>query len=201
MSDDSARLIAAPQVSANPAPRRDAPIRWVFLDRDGTLNVKPPDGEYIERPDALELLPGAAEAVRMLNQAGVWTGVVTNQRGVALGRMSADDLDAVHQRLRSLLRLEGAYVDAIYACPHGIDTCQCRKPHPGLLLQAQSEHPELDFAGAAIVGDSSGDVQAGRRLGLTTVLLSISEDDLARRAAEHVAPDLIQAASLLLAEP
>src|ERR1700751_1057661 len=90
------------------------PISWVFLDRDGTLNVKPPAGEYIERPDALRLVPGAAEAGRMLNGAGLWTGVATNQRGVALGRMSSADLAAVHARLRELLAEEGAVLDAIY---------------------------------------------------------------------------------------
>lgn len=201
MSDDSARPIVAPLDSANAAPPRDAPIRWVFLDRDGTMNVKARKGEYIERPEALELLPGAAEAVRMFNSAGIWTGVVTNQRGVALGRMSIEDLDAVHERLRHLLGLEGALVDALYVCPHGLGVCECRKPNPGLLLRAQSEHPALDFAHAAIVGDSSNDMQAGKRLGLTTVLLSTSEDDLARRAADYVVPDLVQAASLLLAQP
>lgn len=172
-------------------PRRRRAIRWVFLDRDGTLNVKPPDGEYIEGPDALELLPGAAEAVGMLNRAGLWTGVVTNQRGVALGRMSTADLDAVHQRLRLLLGLEGAFVDAIYVCPHEIGACDCRKPQPGLLLRAQSDHPALDFARAAIVGDSLSDVRAGRRLGLRTVLISHGQAD--RSVADHVVPDLLEA--------
>lgn len=184
------------------APQRDRPIRWVFLDRDGTLNVKPPDGEYIERPEALELLPGAAEAVRMLNHAGVWTGVVTNQRGVALGRMSAEDLEVVHERLRHLLRLEGAFVDAIYVCPHEIAVCDCRKPQPGLLLKAQSENPALDFARAAIVGDSPSDAQAGRRLGLTTVLIAAEERGRARSCiADHVVAGPLQAASLLIAGP
>lgn len=191
-----------PRTRAISAPHRNRAIRWVFLDRDGTLNVKPPDGEYIERPEALELLPGAAEAVRMLNDRGLWTGVVTNQRGVALGRMSTEDLDAVHGRLRHLLRLEGAFVNAIYACPHQIGTCACRKPHPGLLLKARSEHPALDFARAAIVGDSSSDVQAGRQLGLTTVLISAREGDrVAAGVADHVVADPLQAASLLIAGP
>jgi len=181
------------------APLRDRAIRWVFLDRDGTLNVKPPDGEYIERPEALELLPGAAEAVRTLNRAGLWTGVVTNQRGVALGRMSIEDLNAVHERLKHMLGLEGAFVDAIYACPHHIGECECRKPHPGLLLKAQSEHTELDFARAAIVGDSASDVQAGRRLGLTTVLISQGEGDrLAAHVADYEVADLVQAANVLI---
>lgn len=182
------------------APERSRAIRWVFLDRDGTLNVKPPDGEYVERPQALELLPGAAEAVRMLNRAGIWTGVVTNQRGVALDRMSADDLDAVHERLRRLLGQEGAFLDEIYACPHQIGACACRKPQPGLLLRAQREHPALDFAHAAIVGDSSSDVQAGRRLGLMTVLISGAGSDRAEACdADHVVGDPLQAASVLIA--
>lgn len=199
MSDDSARPIAAPLDSASPTPRRGAPIRWVFLDRDGTLNVKPSDGEYIERPEALELLPGAAEAVRMLNQAGVWTGLVTNQRGVALSRMSMDDLDAVHERLGQLLRADGAFVDAIYVCPHGIDACACRKPQPGMLLEARREHPALDFELSAIVGDSLSDMQAGRHLGLTTVL--VRQEGLDRSAvgvADHVVADLLEAARLLV---
>lgn len=185
-----------------PAPQRGSAIRWVFLDRDGTLNVKPPAGEYVERPEELKLLPGAAEGVRMLNGAGVWTGVVTNQRGVALGRMSADDLDAVHGRLSHLLQLEGAFVDAIYACPHQIGACACRKPQPGLLLKAQGNHPALDFARAAIVGDSPSDMQAGRLLGLTTVLISGSGEDLAAPGvADHQVADLVQAASLLIRGP
>ena len=197
-----ANVIAGSQTDtiSAPCPRRG--IRWVFLDRDGTLNVKPRDGEYVEHPDTLELLPGAAEAVRMLNRAGVWTGVVTNQRGVALGRMSGEDLDAVHKRLEHLLCLEGAVVDAIYACPHGIDECECRKPRPGLLLQAQREHPALDFARAAIVGDSSSDVQAGKCLGLTTILISErGRGVVPPRVADHVVTDPVQAASLLIATP
>jgi D-glycero-D-manno-heptose 1,7-bisphosphate phosphatase len=181
-------------------PRRDRTIRWVFLDRDGTLNVKPPDGEYIERPEALVLLPGAAEAVRMLNRAGLWIGVVTNQRGIALGRMSTEDLDAIHGRLKRLLHLEGAYVDAIYTCPHGIGACACRKPQPGLLLEARREHPALDFKHAAIVGDSLSDVQTGRRLGLTTMLVcQRGRDRSAVRVADHVVSDLLEAARLLIA--
>jgi len=192
-------LISMPDARtvSSPANRR---IRWVFLDRDGTLNVKPPDGEYIERPAALELLPSAAAAMRMLNRAGLWTGVVTNQRGVALGRMSVADVDAVHERLRHLLSLQGAHVDAIYACPHQADDCVCRKPSPGLLLKAQSEYPALDFASAAIVGDSLSDMQAGGHLGLMRVLISSGgeKDRTAVRVADHVVPDLLQAARLLV---
>lgn len=189
-----------PKMPTASAAQRNRPIQWVFLDRDGTLNVKPPDGEYVETPEALELLPGAAQAVRMLNRAGQWTGLVTNQRGVALGRMSMEDLDAVHERLEYLLRLEGAHLDAIYVCPHESDSCDCRKPRPGMLLRAQSENPAIDFARAAIVGDSPSDVSAGRRLGLMTVLISAGEDAQAQGCeADRVVVDTLEAASLLAA--
>jgi D-glycero-D-manno-heptose 1,7-bisphosphate phosphatase len=183
---------------ATPTPRCRKAIRWVFLDRDGTLNAKPPDGEYVERPEALELLPGAAEAVRMFNRAGIWTGLVTNQRGIALGRMSIEDLDAIHERLESLLSAEGAFLDAIYSCPHQLDACDCRKPKPGMLLQAQREHPALDFSSAAIVGDSASDVQAGRQLGLETVLIRAEESSTqAGCEADRVVVDLTEAALAL----
>jgi D-glycero-D-manno-heptose 1,7-bisphosphate phosphatase len=197
--DVVARLIVMLGARPMSLPGQHGAIRWVFLDRDGTLNVKPPDGEYVERSDALVLVPGAAAAVRTLNQAGIWTGVVTNQRGVALGRMSTGDLDGVHECLRHLLRLGGAFVDAIYVCPHDIGVCACRKPQTGLLLRAQSECPALDFACAAIVGDSLSDVQTGQRLGLRTVLISQGEADA--RAADHVVPNLSEAVRQLTAEP
>src|SRR3954453_10440930 len=116
---------------------------WVFLDRDGTINVSAPRGGYITRAGELALLRGAAAAVRRLNEAGAWVGVVTNQRGVALGLMSEADVDGVHARLRELLAAEGAHVDGIWTCPHAEGACDCRKPQPGILLQAQREHPEI----------------------------------------------------------
>src|ERR1700752_1585931 len=92
----------------------------VLLDRDGTINVKAPEGDYITAPGELELLPGAGRAIAMLNRAGVPVAVVTNQRGIALGRMTDQDLDLIHARLRELLAAEGAFVDAFFHCPHDI---------------------------------------------------------------------------------
>jgi D-glycero-D-manno-heptose 1,7-bisphosphate phosphatase len=175
---------------------RGRTIRWVFLDRDGTLNVKPPEGEYVESPEALELLPGAAAAVRALNRAGLWTALVTNQRGVALGRMSLADVEAVHARLRELLHLEDAHLDAIYTCPHQVGTCDCRKPQPGMLLRAQREHPNLDFADAAIIGDSLGDVEAGKQLGLMTMFISACGDLRGAGERTSVAADYEVASAL-----
>jgi D-glycero-D-manno-heptose 1,7-bisphosphate phosphatase len=194
----------APADPSYPTPGKQ-PISWVFLDRDGTLNVKPEEGRYVERPLQLELLPGAAEAVRLFNQANVWTGVVTNQRGVARGHMSALDVDAVHERLSYLLGLEGAALDAVYTWPHEAGACDCRKPEPGMLLAAQREQPGLDFSRAAIVGDSPSDIQAGQRLNLLTVRVagnSAEKQPVAGKApdADWIVPDLLTAARLLLGE-
>ncbi len=185
--------------------RAKRPIQWVFLDRDGTLNVKAPEGSYVERPSELELLPGAAKAVRLLNRANLWTGVVTNQRGVALGRMSALDVDDVHRRLAHLLAREDAFLDAIYTCPHEAGSCDCRKPEPGMLMQAQREYPGLDFARAAMVGDSPSDIEAGRRLGLVTVLIADGSSERSPVPARESRPDctvadLLAAARWILGE-
>lgn len=168
---------------------------WVFLDRDGTLNTSPPPGDYVTDPEQLELLPGAGEAVAALNRAGVWVGVVTNQRGVALGLLSAARLEAIHDRLRELLAAHGAHVDGIWACPHHAGACDCRKPAPGLLLAAQRAVPEIDFARSAMIGDSAIDIAAGNAVGATTVRLGPHIGD-----ATLVASDLAEATEVLLNE-
>jgi D-glycero-D-manno-heptose 1,7-bisphosphate phosphatase len=171
-------------------------LRWVFLDRDGTINVKPARGEYVTAPAQIHLLDGAAGAIRRLNEAGIWVGIVTNQRGVALGRMSPADLDAVHRRLLAELARGGAYVDSIYVCPHHEGTCVCRKPQPGLLLQAREDVGDMDFAQAAVVGDSPSDVQAGCAVGARTVLLASEGGQTA--GEDHTAPSLAAAVGWLL---
>ena len=143
----------------------------VLLDRDGTINVKAPEGEYVTSPEELVLLPGAAEAIRALNDAGVPVAVVTNQRGIALGRMTFGDVAAVHARLDALLAEHGAHVGAYYVCPHEKETCDCRKPQPGMLLQAARDIG-IDPRDAVMIGDSDSDAEAGRRAGATVILLS-----------------------------
>jgi D-glycero-D-manno-heptose 1,7-bisphosphate phosphatase len=165
----------------------------VFLDRDGVLNRKPAEGEYVTQAGDLELLPGAARACALLRAAGARLVVVTNQRGVALGRMGPGDLEAVHGRLGELLAAEGGALDAIYACPHERGVCDCRKPAPGLFLRAAADDPAIDLGRAAMVGDSPVDVEAAHRLGLPVVLVAAEGSD-----AEHVAPSLEAAVPWLL---
>ena len=150
----------------------------VFLDRDGTINVKAPPGDYITAPDQLELLPGAAEAIRELNQARIPVIVVTNQRGIALGRMTEADLAAVHARLSELLAERGARIDEILHCPHDEGVCACRKPGT-LLLERGQRHLELpSLRRSWMIGDSSRDVHAGLAVGAQTVLLGDRAGDL-----------------------
>lgn len=164
----------------------------VLLDRDGTINVKPPEGEYVTRADDLHLLPGAAEAIRRLNCAGVPVVVITNQRGIALGVMTEGCLDAVHDRLASLLAASGARVDAIYHCPHEKGTCACRKPGTLLLERAKDDLGLQTLERAVMIGDSVSDVQAGRAAGARTVLLSpcgarpVAADEVAGSLLEFV---------------
>ncbi|MGH3609603.1 MAG: D-glycero-alpha-D-manno-heptose-1,7-bisphosphate 7-phosphatase [Pseudonocardiaceae bacterium] len=169
--------------------------RWVFLDRDGTVNVSPRPHEYVTDPADLRLLPGAGAAVARLNGAGVWVAIVTNQRALARGLMTADGLELVHARLRELLAQHGAHLDGIWVCPHQDGVCDCRKPLPGLLLQAQAAVDGLHFARAAMVGDSDSDIAAGRAVGALTVRLDAAGEP---GEADLVAPDLAAAADLLL---
>jgi D-glycero-D-manno-heptose 1,7-bisphosphate phosphatase len=150
-----------------------------FLDRDGTINVKAPEGDYVKSPEEVTLLPGAARAVRALNDAGVVTVVVTNQRGIALGRMSERDLDAVNERVAALLDEEaGARLDKVLHCPHDEGVCDCRKPGIGMLRRAAAEVPGLSLEHSVMIGDSESDVQAGRTAGMRTIRLGREAPDL-----------------------
>lgn len=152
---------------ALPPPTDGTPFDLVLLDRDGTLNVRVPDG-YVTRPEDLELLPGAAQAVGRLTRAGCRTVLVTNQRGIARGLMDRDALVAVHTRLDSLLRVEGGRLDAVVVCPHGHGECGCRKPLDGLFREALRRASWADPARCVMVGDMPSDLEPAERLGMRT---------------------------------
>jgi D-glycero-D-manno-heptose 1,7-bisphosphate phosphatase len=172
-------------------------IRTVFLDRDGTINVKPPEGEYVTAPDELVLLPGAARALARLNAAGVRTVLVTNQSWLSRSSGNAAGYAAIRARLARLLAAEGARLDADYHCPHAPATCDCRKPHPGMLLRAAREL-RFDLDKAVIIGDSDSDLLAGRAAGTSTILLQPGADSLAAANADVVADGLPSAVRLIL---
>ena len=138
--------------------------RAAFLDRDGTL-IR--DVNFIGRPEQVELLDGAAAAVRRLNDAGVAAIVITNQSGIARGYFTAADYEKVHERMLSLLAKEGARIDAAYVCPHHPDVggpCECRKPGTLLYRRAIAEHA-LDASASWFIGDRLRDVLPARELG------------------------------------
>ena len=163
-------------------------IEFVFLDRDGVINRKPTAGTYVTCWEEFELLPGAEDAVAKLNRSGRKAIVVTNQRGVALGLYSWQDLAEIHERLQDKLAARGAHLDAIYVCPHDNGQCSCRKPLTGLFEQAFRDFPTAHAGNSVVVGDSLRDIEAGQRLGMRTVLV----DD----GSASPSPDLQLARSL-----
>lgn len=172
--------------------------RAAFLDRDGTLIADP---GYLGEPEGVILLPGVAAALAELRAAGFLTVVVSNQSGVARGYFDTAAVEAVNRRMTALLASAHAQarIDAIYFCPHGpADACGCRKPQPGLFLQAAREL-QIDLPGSVCFGDSERDIQAGAAAGcggghLVSPSSSPSDSDRAGQAV----PSLLGAVRLFL---
>jgi D-glycero-D-manno-heptose 1,7-bisphosphate phosphatase len=164
----------------------------VFLDRDGTINA---EVNYLYRIADLELIPGAIAAIGRLNRAGMPVIVVTNQAGIARGRYTIADMEALHGHLQALLAEQGAHIDDFFFCPHHPDftgACACRKPAPGMLLTA-AERYGIDLRRSWLVGDSAGDIEAGRAAGCRTVLVrtgyGATYEAALQRGEAHVRPD------------
>ncbi len=167
----------------------EAKLCNVFLDRDGVINRKLPEGQYVTGWQHFELLPGVPEAIAKLNKAGLRVLVVTNQRGIALGLYTADDVRAIHAQLQQELSKAGAHVDSFYVCPHDKQQCNCRKPKPGLFQQAQLDYPSIHAANSVVIGDSLSDIEFGRNVGMKTIFI---EGDA--RAQAHQKPGAQKAA-------
>jgi D-glycero-D-manno-heptose 1,7-bisphosphate phosphatase len=146
-------------------------LRTIFLDRDGVVNEKMPEGSYVTTWSEFRLLPGVAAAIGELNRAGLRVIVVSNQRGITLGKYSAKDVEAIHAEFQKTLQSQGARVDAFYFCPHDKRQCNCRKPLPGMFEQAQRDFPEIRATESAMIGDSLSDIEFGRRLGMATIFI------------------------------
>ena len=174
--------------------------RAVFLDRDGTINE---EVGYLDDPEHLYLIPGAAEAIRLLNEAGILVIVVSNQAGVGRGYFPVETVEAIHEQLAK----HHARLDAIYYCPHHpSEGCDCRKPKTGMLWQAAREHG-VDLARAIMVGDKVSDLEAGHRAGCRTVLVLTGYGEETRKTLErssfrpdYVSTNLCSAVKWILAE-
>jgi D,D-heptose 1,7-bisphosphate phosphatase len=177
--------------------------RAVFIDRDGTVNRF---HDFITRPEDFELLEGAAEAVRSINKAGYLAIVITNQPVIARGEATVEELELIHHKMETELGRDGAFVDDIFYCPHHPDkgfpgerpeykiACDCRKPKPGLILQAAKKY-HIDLFQSYMVGDDERDVQAGIAAGCRPVFLT-TEYETGNRLREKYGPDLLVFKSL-----
>jgi D-glycero-D-manno-heptose 1,7-bisphosphate phosphatase len=179
----------------------------VFLDRDGTI-IR--DVDYLCKKEQIEILPGVPEAIRMLRRKGYKIVVVTNQSGVARGRLTEEQLREIHEELCQRLEALGAILDGIYYCPHHPSegtgaynvSCDCRKPNTGLILRAANELG-LDPSVSYVVGDKPSDMELATRVGARGIRIrdvAVEED----KSAAVIAPwleDLWQAARWIVGEP
>ncbi len=181
----------------------DQKRRAVFLDRDGTLNFDP---GYLNDPEQVRLLPGVPEALSLLSAAGYLLIVVSNQSGVGRGKITLQNLHAIHERMDQLLVPYQVKIDAYYFCVHRPDeNCQCRKPHPQLLLAAAQTHG-IDLRESWMIGDRDTDLEAGHRAGCKKGILVLtgdgmsSQNQISREIAHEVALDLQNAAQVILSQ-
>lgn len=157
----------------------DRKQKCIFLDRDGTLNVYK---GFLTDIEELELIPGTAEALKCINSSEYLAIVITNQPVIARGGCSVQELEEIHNKLETLLGKEGAYIDALYYCPHHPDKgfegerpeykieCGCRKPKPGMLLKAAEDY-NIDLSQSIMIGDGKNDMEAGKTAGCQTILV------------------------------
>ena len=168
-----------------------------FLDRDGVINRKAPEGQYVTRWEDFEFLPRVAEAIALLGRAGFSVIVVSNQRGVAKGLLTITELELIHARMLKQLAAAAAHLTAVYYCPHDSGpSCTCRKPAPGMLFQAAREHG-IELASSWMVGDSDIDMEAGKAAGCRTVRV-LANGTLPEVAGDLTVHSLFEAAEELI---
>jgi len=141
----------------------------LFLDRDGVINVPPAPGDYLRSAGEFRLMPGIADWIRLFRACGFLVIVVTNQRGVARGLTRPGDLVAIHARMSEELRRLGAPLDDILCCPHDEGQCDCRKPRPGLIREADRRW-NIDLPSSLMIGDSESDRQLAENCGMSFAL-------------------------------
>lgn len=159
----------------------------IFFDRDGVINKKPNEHDYVKNWNEFEFLPDVTKIIKKLSKDFLII-IVSNQRGVAREIMTKQDVEDIHRRMIKSLEDEGAKIDGVYFCPHDHeDNCDCRKPNPGLLLKA-AEDFKIDLSRSYMIGDDLSDVQAGTYAGCKTILINRGEVVLDN---EEISPDYI----------
>ena len=173
--------------------------RAVIIDRDGVITQDPP--HYAHRIDQLKIIPDSAEAIRILNEKGFLVVVVTNQSGVAKGMYQEEDVERFNTAMEEELKKKGAFVDALYYCPHHPEAtvekykvdCYCRKPNPGMLERAAKDM-NIDLTRSFMIGDKLSDIQAGQRVCCKTILVLTGHgrEELRRlRESDRIKPTFV----------
>lgn len=156
---------------------RISPEWSLFLDRDGVINHRLPD-DYVKSWDDFRFLPGVLDALAVLSTLFGRIFIVTNQAGIEKGLYTHEDLKEIHHLMMECIAYQGGRVDEIYYCPYKQDLDPfCRKPNPGMALEAKRDFPEVEFKRCLMVGDSDSDISFGNRLGMKTILVGDKPDN------------------------
>ena len=175
--------------------------RAVFLDRDGTIVE---DVDYMFSPDQIRFIGGACEAIKLLNDANYKVIIISNQSGVARGKLDEAALQAIDKSIKKLILSSGAYIDASYYCPHHPhegsgsyrQECECRKPSPGMIKRSAREH-NIDLKNSYMVGDKETDIKAGKNAGCKVILISNNGSTIAEES-DYIARDILEAVNWII---
>lgn len=174
----------------------------VFLDRDGVINYSALPHQYIISWEEFRVFPWVSEAIQQCNKAGYYVVVISNQRGIARGLCTREQIDVLHQQMIEMFRQQGANIDKVYICPHENEECDCRKPKPGLFYIAEAQlwkekKQRVDKESSWMIGDSKSDIDAGKQYGVKTVWINNSNSEL-KVEADYIVKNLFDAVNYIL---
>lgn len=174
-------------------------VSAVFLDRDGVINKKAEEHDYVKEWSEFYFLPKVFDALKLLNKHKILVIIVTNQRGIARGLFTIKDLEDIHEKMKKELEAHDAHIDDIYYCPHNYeDNCMCRKPKTGLLEKAAKDY-KLDLEHSYLIGDSQIDIETGLKAKCKTILIATSSDSKNwAYKPDYTAKNLYNAVELIL---
>jgi len=180
-------------------------MKYIFLDRDGVINK---EIDHLNKIEQVELIPRSANAIKLLNENNYSIIIITNQAAIAKGLLTEKGLEDIHLHLRKLLEKEGAQITKIYFCPHhpeteysGLKKCACRKPNPGLLLEAQKALGIPELQKCYMIGDKTSDIAAGAAVGCKTILVNTGyagKDREVEAKPNFIAQDLYDAVTRII---